>query len=92
MFRTLVRTDTLAIDDRTYPVRYFEVRTLTGRAAIQRGDPAQPRRSHHPGRRLALESRGEGSASGAGDNLQQGAGERSHGRLSGVCRVGAAAG
>jgi hypothetical protein len=30
MFRTLVRTDTLAIDDRTYPVRYFEVRTLRG--------------------------------------------------------------
>jgi hypothetical protein len=30
MFRTLVRADTLAIDDRTYPVRYFEVRTLRG--------------------------------------------------------------
>jgi hypothetical protein len=30
MFRTLVRTDTLAIDDLTYPVRYFEVRTLRG--------------------------------------------------------------
>jgi hypothetical protein len=30
MFRTLVRTDTLAIDDRTYPVKYFEVRTLRG--------------------------------------------------------------
>ena len=30
MFRTLVRTDALAIDDRTYPVRYFEVRTLRG--------------------------------------------------------------
>jgi hypothetical protein len=30
MFRTLVRTDALAFDDRTYPVRYFEVRTLRG--------------------------------------------------------------
>jgi hypothetical protein len=30
MFRTLVRTDTLASDDLTYPVRYFEVRTLRG--------------------------------------------------------------
>ena len=30
MFRTLVRTDALALDDRTYPVRYFEVRTLRG--------------------------------------------------------------
>jgi hypothetical protein len=30
MFRTLVRTDALTIDDRTYPVRYFEVRTLRG--------------------------------------------------------------
>jgi hypothetical protein len=30
MFRTLVRADALAIDDQTYPVRYFEVRTLRG--------------------------------------------------------------
>ena len=30
MFRTLVKTDALAIDDQTYPVRYFEVRTLRG--------------------------------------------------------------
>jgi hypothetical protein len=30
MFRTLVRTDALAIDDQTYSVRYFEVRTLRG--------------------------------------------------------------
>jgi hypothetical protein len=30
MFRTLVRTDALAFDDRTYLVRYFEVRTLRG--------------------------------------------------------------
>ena len=30
MFRTLVRTDALAIDDQTYAVRYFEVRTLRG--------------------------------------------------------------
>jgi hypothetical protein len=30
MFRTLVRTDALAIDDQTYQVRYFEVRTLRG--------------------------------------------------------------
>jgi hypothetical protein len=30
MFRTLVRTDALAVDDQTYPVRYFETRTLRG--------------------------------------------------------------
>ncbi len=30
MFRTLVKTDTLAIDEQAYPVRYFEVRTLRG--------------------------------------------------------------
>lgn len=30
MFRTLVKTDALAIDDHTYPVRYFELRTLRG--------------------------------------------------------------
>jgi hypothetical protein len=30
MFRTLVRTVALAVDDQTYPVRYFEVRTLRG--------------------------------------------------------------
>ncbi len=30
MFRTLVKTDALAIDARTFPVRYFEIRTLRG--------------------------------------------------------------
>ena len=30
MFRTLVKTEDVIIDDRTYPVRYFEVRTLRG--------------------------------------------------------------
>jgi hypothetical protein len=30
MFRTLIRTDALAVDDQTYSVRYFEVRTLRG--------------------------------------------------------------
>ena len=30
MFRTLVKTDTLTIDARTFPVRYFELRTLRG--------------------------------------------------------------
>jgi hypothetical protein len=30
MFRTLVKTDALAIEDHTYAVRYFEVRTLRG--------------------------------------------------------------
>ena len=30
MFRTLLKTDDLAIDDRTFPVRYFELRTLRG--------------------------------------------------------------
>jgi hypothetical protein len=30
MFRTLVKTEALEIDDQTYVVRYFEVRTLRG--------------------------------------------------------------
>ena len=30
MFRTLLKTDALAIADRTFPVRYFELRTLRG--------------------------------------------------------------
>jgi hypothetical protein len=30
MFRTLVKTDALAIEDHTVAVRYFEVRTLRG--------------------------------------------------------------
>jgi hypothetical protein len=30
MFRTLVKTDALAIADRTIAVRYFELRTLRG--------------------------------------------------------------
>jgi hypothetical protein len=30
MFRTLLKTDALAIEGRTFPVRYFELRTLRG--------------------------------------------------------------
>ena len=30
MFRTLVKTDSLAIEDQLFPVRYFEVRTMRG--------------------------------------------------------------
>jgi hypothetical protein len=30
MFRTLVKTDALAVEDQTVLVRYFEVRTLRG--------------------------------------------------------------
>jgi hypothetical protein len=30
MFRTLVKTEDLVIDDQSYSVRYFEVRTLRG--------------------------------------------------------------
>lgn len=30
MFRTLLKTDALAVDDQTFPVRYFEGRTLRG--------------------------------------------------------------
>jgi hypothetical protein len=30
MFRTLVKTDHVAIDNHTYAVRYFEIRTLRG--------------------------------------------------------------
>ncbi len=30
MFRTLIKTDALAIEDQVFPVRYFEVRTQRG--------------------------------------------------------------
>ena len=30
MFRTLVKTESVAVDNRVYPVRYFELRTLRG--------------------------------------------------------------
>ena len=30
MFRTLVKTESLAVADQTYPVRYFELRTVRG--------------------------------------------------------------
>ncbi len=30
MFRTLIKTDALAVDDQMVPVRYFELRTLRG--------------------------------------------------------------
>jgi hypothetical protein len=30
MFRTLLKTDALTIEDRTVPVRYFELRTVRG--------------------------------------------------------------
>ena len=30
MFRTLVKTESVAVDNRMYPVRYFELRTLRG--------------------------------------------------------------
>ena len=30
MFRTLVKTQAVTVDDRTFPVRYFELRTVRG--------------------------------------------------------------
>ena len=30
MFRTLVKTEAVAVDDQSIPVRYFEVRTVRG--------------------------------------------------------------
>ena len=30
MFRTLVKTENVSVDNRIYPVRYFELRTLRG--------------------------------------------------------------
>ena len=30
MFRTLVKTENVTIDNRTYPVRYYELRTARG--------------------------------------------------------------
>ena len=30
MFRTLLKTDAVGLDDQTFPVRYFELRTLRG--------------------------------------------------------------
>ena len=30
MFRTLLKSDALVIDNQTFPIRYFELRTLSG--------------------------------------------------------------
>ena len=30
MFRTLLKSEALVIDNRTFPIRYFELRTLSG--------------------------------------------------------------
>ena len=30
MFRTLLKTEALTVEDRTFPIRYFEIRTLRG--------------------------------------------------------------
>ena len=30
MFRTLVKTEAVAVDDQVFPVRYFEARTMRG--------------------------------------------------------------
>ena len=30
MFRTLLKTDALAVEDQMFPIRYFELRTLRG--------------------------------------------------------------
>jgi hypothetical protein len=30
MFRTLVKTEAVAVDDQSYPIRYFEQRTVRG--------------------------------------------------------------
>lgn len=30
MFRTLLKTEAVAVDDQSFPVRYFELRTLRG--------------------------------------------------------------
>ena len=30
MFRTLVKTESVSVDNQTYPVRYFEIRTPRG--------------------------------------------------------------
>ena len=30
MFRTLVKTEAVTVDDQVFPVRYFEVRTMRG--------------------------------------------------------------
>ena len=81
MFRTLVKTDALAVEDRTVPVRYFELRTLRGRAALQRGDSARAGRPHHPGRRLGDEPRSADDVPGAGDALQPDAGAHDRGSL-----------
>ena len=74
MFRTLVKTDALAVDDQTLPVRYFELRTLRGArrysAEILLG----------PGDRIILDDdsvtnlEAQDDVAGAGDALQPAAG------------------
>ena len=82
MFRTLVKTD--ALRRRRPDGRRSGTSScgrMRGRAALQRGDPARARRSHHPRRRFGDEPRGARDAAGAGDGLQPAAGATSDGRL-----------
>ena len=56
MFRTLVKTESVAIEDQSYPVRYFEQRTGAASAATARRF-CSARRPHHSRRRFGDESR-----------------------------------
>ena len=81
MVRKVVKTDALEVDDQTYPVTYFELRTQRGlrrySAEILLG----------PDDRIILdddsmtEPRGQDGAARAGDALQPDAGGQGHGGL-----------
>ena len=81
MFRTLVKTDALAVDRPDVRRAVLRAAHAARRAALQRRDPARP------GDRIILdddsviEPRGASDAAGAGDALQPDAGARADRRL-----------
>ncbi len=81
MFRTVVKTDALEVDDQTYPVTVLRTADAARIATVQRRNPARTGRPDHPRRRLGDQPRGQDGAARAGDALQPDAGGQGHGGL-----------
>ena len=70
MFRTLVKTEALAIDDQDVPGALLRAAHAARAAPLQRRDPAGAGRPHHPRRRLGDQPGSAATCAGAGDAVQ----------------------
>ena len=70
MFRKLVKTGEIEIDDRKYVVRILRAADGARGASVQLRGAARGSGPHHRGRRLGDEPRVEGRQAGPGDDLQ----------------------